>query len=325
MRKLTVFILCVFFVLGTIHLSTGQIPTIAPFGPITAPVDFLDYIALRNQSELRVYDNGNYVGFEAPALSADQIWVLPTADGTSLQVLRTDGSGALSWASAAAGSGTFELDDDDASHILVGTWNETETTSNRIFNFIVNGGNRTLDLYENFKVLDGTDIELHGSGGEKVTLAIDTQNAERTLDMSANLTVTGASTINQDVSTTGDPTFDDTTVDKIEANECFTYDAVQTATGDGTTTVDWGLGNVMYFTFGGQNDTFTFTAPPGVAKLTLVLKQDGVGSRLPTWPGTVLWPGNVAPTLSTTAAYVDIVTFLWDGTSYFGLFNGDFR
>ena len=124
---------------------------------------------------------------------------------------------------------------------------------------------------------------------------------------------------------TGAPISGDGILDRLEVNECFTYDAVQTATGDGTTTIDWGLGNVMYFTFGAQNDTFTFTAPPGVAKLTLVLKQDGVGSRIPTWPGTVLWPGNVAPTLSTTAAYVDIITFLWDGTNYFGLFNGDFR
>jgi len=127
------------------------------------------------------------------------------------------------------------------------------------------------------------------------------------------------------ISTTGDLTADDGILDKLEVNESFTYDAVQTATGDGTTTIDWGLGNVFYFTFGAQNDTFTFTAPPGVAKLTLVLKQDGVGSRIPTWPGTVLWPGNVAPTLSAGIADVDIVAFLWDGTNYFGLFNGNFE
>lgn len=113
-------------------------------------------------------------------------------------------------------------------------------------------------------------------------------------------------------------------VDKLEVDECFTFDAVQTATGDGDTTVIWGLGNVMYFTFGAFNESFTFTAPPGVAKITLFLKQDGVGSRTATFPGTVLWPGNVAPTLSTGAADVDIVAFIWDGSNYFGLFNGNF-
>ncbi|MFL3006869.1 MAG: hypothetical protein ACJZ10_02595, partial [Candidatus Neomarinimicrobiota bacterium] len=43
----------------------------------------------------------NYVGFEAPSLSGDQIWTLPTADGSANQVLKTDGSGALSWSAAA--------------------------------------------------------------------------------------------------------------------------------------------------------------------------------------------------------------------------------
>ena len=53
-------------------------------------------------NELRFYEGANYVGFEAPALSADQIWVLPTADGSSGQMLKTDGSGTLSWATASS-------------------------------------------------------------------------------------------------------------------------------------------------------------------------------------------------------------------------------
>ena len=59
------------------------------------------YIGLPSQSELRFYDNGNYVGFEAPALGADQIWVLPTADGANLEHIVTDGAGTLSWTTGA--------------------------------------------------------------------------------------------------------------------------------------------------------------------------------------------------------------------------------
>lgn len=55
-------------------------------------------MSIKAQKELRFYDNGNYVGFEAPALSADQIWVLPSADGAASTILQTDGSGNLSWA-----------------------------------------------------------------------------------------------------------------------------------------------------------------------------------------------------------------------------------
>lgn len=109
-----------------------------------------------------------------------------------------------------------------------------------------------------------------------------------------------------------------------ELNTVSQYGTMQTATGDGTTTIDWGVGNFMYFTFGAQNDTFTFTAPANKGRIILVLKQDGTGSRLATWPGTVLWPGNVAPTLSTGANEVDIVSLFYDGTNYFGVANYDF-
>ena len=92
----------------------------------------------------------------------------------------------------------------------------------------------------------------------------------------------------------------------------------QSTTGDGTTTIDWKLGNKFKFTFGAQNDTFTFTAPTNPCNLLLVLIQDGTGSRLATWPGTVKWPAGTAPTLTTGANTIDIVSFYYDGTSYHG-------
>jgi hypothetical protein len=60
---------------------------------VTLAVD----LRISSQKELRFYDNGNYVGFEAPALSADQIWVLPSADGPANEALGTDGAGNLIW------------------------------------------------------------------------------------------------------------------------------------------------------------------------------------------------------------------------------------
>jgi len=59
-----------------------------------------------SNKELRFYEGSNYVGFEAPALSADKIWVLPAADGTAGYALKTDGSGNLSW--GLAGGNAFE-------------------------------------------------------------------------------------------------------------------------------------------------------------------------------------------------------------------------
>ena len=51
----------------------------------------------------------NYVGFKAPATNPTSsiLWTLPAADGTSGQVLSTDGSGALSWTTASGGGSGF--------------------------------------------------------------------------------------------------------------------------------------------------------------------------------------------------------------------------
>jgi len=95
---------------------------------------------------------------------------------------------------------------------------------------------------------------------------------------------------------------------------------MQTATGDGTTTVDWKLGNHIDFTFGAFNEVFTFTAPTKPGVYTMSLKQDGTGSRTATFPATVKWAGGTAPTLTTTATTgYDIISFRFDGTNYYGI------
>src|SRR5262249_4515524 len=48
----------------------------------------------------------NYIGFKNPGLiAANQIWTLPSADGSSGQVLSTNGAGVLSWITAGGGGG----------------------------------------------------------------------------------------------------------------------------------------------------------------------------------------------------------------------------
>ena len=48
----------------------------------------------------------NYMGFKAQAMAANVTYTLPAADGSSGQVLKTDGAGTLSWVTAGSGSGT---------------------------------------------------------------------------------------------------------------------------------------------------------------------------------------------------------------------------
>jgi len=71
-------------------------------------------IVLKAQRELRLADadSSAYVGFKAPStITANRIWTLPAADGTSGQVLSTNGSGTLSWATAGGGGGGSSVGD----------------------------------------------------------------------------------------------------------------------------------------------------------------------------------------------------------------------
>ena len=63
-----------------------------------------------DNKELRFYEGANYVGFEAPTLTADQIWVLPTADGSTGQVIKTDGDGTLSFTTIITAEQATKLD-----------------------------------------------------------------------------------------------------------------------------------------------------------------------------------------------------------------------
>jgi hypothetical protein len=84
-------------VTGLTTTATGTVLTLSD-SSLTSSVNLI----LQNQKEIRFSEttaNGtNYVGFKAPAsLSADKIWILPSADGTAGQFLKTDGAGNLSF------------------------------------------------------------------------------------------------------------------------------------------------------------------------------------------------------------------------------------
>jgi hypothetical protein len=93
----------------------------------------------------------------------------------------------------------------------------------------------------------------------------------------------------------------------------------QTATGDGATTIDWRLGNKFKLTLDVADETLTFTAPSNPCNLILMILQDNIGNRTITWPATVKWPSGVEVVLSRGADDVDIVSFYYDGSNYYGL------
>lgn len=140
-------------------------------------------------------------------------------------------------------------------------------------------------------------------------------NFRDAFDEEHNADGTHASTI---VKTTATQTLTNKTLTSpTVAGEAYFDGEVDNGNSSTADTIDWTAGNKQKITLTG-NCTFTFTDPSGPCNLILKLIQDGTGSRTVTWPATVKWPEGTAPTLSTAASSVDIVSFYWDGTNYYG-------
>jgi hypothetical protein len=91
----------------------------------TAAQTFADNVTLNAQGDLRFADadSSNWVAFQAPAtVSSNVTWTLPAADGTTGQVLSTNGSGTLSWATGGGGGGaTDKIEEGNTSAEVIDT------------------------------------------------------------------------------------------------------------------------------------------------------------------------------------------------------------
>ena len=95
---------------------------------------------------------------------------------------------------------------------------------------------------------------------------------------------------------------------------------INTLTSSSTITVNCALASIHTVTLGTSTE-FNITNLPTGGTVTLIITQDGTGSRTATF-GTdgstaVKFPGG-APTLSTGAADIDVVTIVNDGTNFLG-------
>ena len=138
---------------------------------------------------------------------------------------------------------------------------------------------------------------------------------EVVISLSRDFTVGGTSTL----STT---TFADSTVSRAMLKDYSETTADNPASG-ATATIDLVNGNV-HTVLMTANCTFTFSNPiasDDCSSFTLILTQDGTGSRTVTWPASVKWPGGDAPLLTTTATTGrDLLMFVTvdGGTTWLG-------
>ena len=152
-------------------------------------------------------------------------------------------------------------------------------------------------------------------------------NAASTLAISGNFatTLTVSGTTGVTLPTTG-------TLSTLAGTETFTNKTLTNPTvtnyvesvvaigNSGTTqTLSLTSGTVQTVTMTG-NCTFTMPTATAGKSFILICTQDGTGGRTATFT-SVKFPGGVAPTLTTTATTgVDILTFVANGTSWFGTY-----
>ena len=82
-------------------------------------------------------------------------------------------------------------------------------------------------------------------------------------------------------------------------------------------TLDLTNGTVQIITLTG-NATITMPTATSGKSFIMFLKQDATGSRTVTW-STVKWAGGTAPTITSTASRLDILSFFADGTNWYGV------
>lgn len=94
-----------------------------------------------------------------------------------------------------------------------------------------------------------------------------------------------------------------------------------TANSGASITLDLANGTIQIITLNAATPAITMPAAAAGKSFLLMLKQDATGSRVPTWT-TVAWPSASAPTLTTTASKLDIISFVSDGTKWYGAAGG---
>ena len=160
-----------------------------------------ELLQTRHQGDIRLgdADSTHYVGFKAPAtVSSSLVWTLPAADGSSNQYLKTDGSGALSWGSDAAGipttGGTFTGNTiyNDGVKAIFGTSSdglEIHHSSNN--SYIEDSGTGGLVLLSNGTLIEtkfGTEHAIRCTKDAQVELYYDNSKKFETKSFGAEMT-----------------------------------------------------------------------------------------------------------------------------------------
>jgi hypothetical protein len=253
-------------------------------------------------------DGSNFVGFKAPdTVATNKIWTLPSTDGSNGQVLSTNGSATLSWATA---GGITDLVQDTTPQLggsLDVNGQSIVSTSN---------GNIVLEPNGTGDILLNADTVRVGDANAAATL---TTNGTGNLTISTN-SGTNSGTIAITQGTNGNIVIAPNGTGMTMLNNIEYHEKVHSlGTTSGTITPDVANGNVQTITLNGNLTLNAFTSPIAGQSLTLIVTTGGTSRTL---TSTMKFAGG-SKTLSTTST-TDIISVFYDGTNYWASLSKGF-
>ena len=228
----------------------------------------------------------------------------PQVDGSSGQVLKTNGSGVLSWSNESSAPNVFVTFQSDSGSTTANTTNDTlEIRGGTGISTSMSGDVLTITNDSPATGSGGGIINITGGDNIAVSNPDSTGSFEITLSqLSATLNCNDQQLSNLAIKNFGEIIHD-------------------LGTTGGTLTPDPNNGSVQKITL---NNNLTLNALSNVANgdsMTLIITQDGTGNR--TLSSTMKFAGG-EKTLSTAANSIDVMTIFFDGTNYLASLSKNF-
>jgi hypothetical protein len=245
-----------------------------------------------------------------------QTYTWPSGGGTTGQVLSTNGSGTLSWATVSGGGGTTTNSLTAGTYLTGGSFNGSAaitfavdaTSANTVSKVVARDSSGNFSAGTITATLSGA-APAGSLSGSTLASGVTASSLTSVGTLSA-LTMGG--TVSMADNVISRPRFTDYA-------ETYTTPAISS----GTLTLNIENGNVFRVSRNANISTVTISNPAATGNacsFTLIFDANGTSYTI-TWPAAVKWPGGTAPTITTTNSRSDMFVFYTNnaGTTWYAM------